>query len=121
VSDLIERLRDIERDPPNLHERQRIADEIKRLQGAVKYLSGTIATDWAVKLNECKKDNDRLRRELAEAQAEIDEIHATGGTSYVRLEKCQRELAEARSLLLEARDRGASGSKLVAFLAREKP
>jgi hypothetical protein len=30
--DLIWRLRDIGRNPPNLHERQRIADEIERLQ-----------------------------------------------------------------------------------------
>jgi len=29
---LVQRLRDIDRNPPNLHERQRIADELDRLQ-----------------------------------------------------------------------------------------
>ena len=71
MDDLIERLRDVDRNPPNLHERQRIADEL-----------------------------DRLTRELAEANEQnqimddfADELLESMGKPGVVINRLTRELA----------------------------
>lgn len=39
------------------------------------------------------------QKRIAELEAEIDEIHATGGTSYTRLQKCQADNERLRAAL----------------------
>ena len=56
---LVQRLRDVDRNPPNLHERQRIADELDRLNAQALELCAEISG---------------LRRELGEALALLRKI-----------------------------------------------
>ena len=83
-------------------EKRQQAEEIERLRAENTWLKEAVEVRDA----EDQRAIDTLKAEVERLRAEKDEIHATGGTSYTRLQAAKDEVEELKALLREAREDG---------------